>query len=105
MKSAERGERAEAFFDVVESYADRAAGVDGEDVAGTGNALRLASHQVAKRFFHAGTFARVVVFADGAGLAAEFEAENIIFEVVEAAADFVVNVGDGFDCGARRFRR
>jgi len=72
------------------------AGVDDVCVAGAGNALRLASHQVAERFFHAGTFAGVVLFADGAGLAAEFEAEDIVFEVVEAAWDLMVNVGDGF---------
>ena len=73
-----------------------ATGVDGEEVAGTGNALRLASHQVAKRLFHAGTFARVVLFADGAGLPAQFQAENIVLEVVETAANFVVNIRDGF---------
>ena len=77
------------------------AGVDWEEVASTGNALRLASHQVAERFLHAGTFARVVFFADGAGLAAQFEAEDIVFEVIEAAANFVVNIRDGFRCGAR----
>src|SRR5271154_693515 len=83
----------------------REAGVDGAEVASTGNALRLAPHQVAERLFHAGTFARVVFFADGAGLPAQFQAKNIIFEVVEAAADFVVNIRDGFYRSSRRFLR
>src|SRR5580704_10565852 len=47
--------------------------------ASTGNARRLALHQVAEGFFYAGAFAAVIVFADGAGLPAEFEAEDIIF--------------------------
>jgi hypothetical protein len=78
------------------------AGVAGVCVAGAGagNALRLASHQVAESFFDAGTFAGVILFANGAGLAAEFEAEDIVFEVVEAALDLIVNVGDGFDRAA-----
>ncbi len=54
------------------------AGVGGVGVAGTGNARRLALHQVAEGFFYASAFAGVVVFADGAGLAAKFEAEDII---------------------------
>src|SRR6202167_5188573 len=65
-------------------------------VASTGNALRLASHQVAEGFFDAGTFAGVVLFTDGAGLAPAFEAEDIVLEVVEAALDLVVHIGDGF---------
>jgi len=65
-------------------------------VASTGNALRLASHQVAEGFFDADTFAGVVLFADGAGLAAQFEAEDVVFEVVQAALDLIVNIGDGF---------
>ena len=76
------------------------AGEAGVCVAGAGNALRLTSHQVAESFFDARTLAGVVLFAYGAGLAAEFEAEDIIFEVVETAADLVVNVGDGFYCAA-----
>src|SRR5277367_2604087 len=83
----------------------RGAGADGDGVASAGNAMRLASHQVAEGFFDAGTFAGVIVFADGAGLAAEFEAEDVVFEIVEAAADLVVNIGDGFDCAARSIRR
>src|SRR5271155_3744395 len=55
------------------------AGAGGVCVAGTGNARRLALHQIAKGFFHAGAFAGVIVFADGAGLAAKFEAEDIVF--------------------------
>ena len=81
------------------------AGVGGVCVAGTGNAMRLALHQVAEGFFDAGTFAGVIVIADGAGLAAEFEAEDIIFEFVEAALDLVVNIGDGFDCVRVRLER
>src|SRR5271163_1999961 len=54
-----------------------------------GNAMRLTSHQVAEGFFDAGAFAGVIVFADGTGLAAEFEAEDVVFEIVEAAADLV----------------
>src|SRR6202166_5097238 len=77
----------------------------GAAVASTGNARRLALHQIAKRFFDAGTFAGVIVFADGAGLAAQFEAEDIVFEVVEAALDLVVNIGDGFYRAARGLRR
>src|SRR5580704_13664698 len=65
-------------------------------VASTGNASRLASHQVAEGFFDADTFAGVVLFADGAGLAAQFEAEDVIFEIVQAALDLIVNIGDGF---------
>lgn len=76
------------------------AGVGGAAVAGTGNARRLALNQVAEGFFYAGAFAGVIVIADGAGLAAEFEAEDIIFEFVEATLDLVVNIGDGFDCAA-----
>src|SRR5580704_15021209 len=64
-------------------------------VAGTGNAGRLALHQVAEGFFYAGAFTGVIVFADGTGLAAELEAEDLIFSVVEAALDLMVNVGDG----------
>src|SRR5579863_4131195 len=71
------------------------AGAAGVGVASTGNARRLALHQVAEGFFHASAFAGVVVFADGPGLAAKFEAEDIVFEIVEAALDLVVNVGDG----------
>src|ERR1700677_4755724 len=74
-------------------------------VARTGNAFRLASHQVAEGFFDAGTFAGVVVFADGAGLAAEFEAEDVIFEIVQAALDLIVNCGDGFYRSARDLAR
>src|ERR1700691_6436506 len=74
-------------------------------VARTGNALRLASHQVAEGFFDAGTFAGVVVFADGAGLAAEFEAEDVIFEIVQAALNLIVNIGDGFYPAARDLSR
>src|SRR5271154_2384976 len=55
------------------------AGVGGVSVAGTGNARRLALHQIAKGFFHAGAFAGVIIFADGAGLAAKFEAEDVVF--------------------------
>ena len=55
------------------------AGVGGAVGASTGNARRLALHQVAEGFFDAGAFAGVVFFGDGAGLAAEFEAEDIIF--------------------------
>jgi hypothetical protein len=55
------------------------AGMAGVCVAGTGNARRLALHQIAEGFFYAGAFAGVIVFADGAGLAAEFEAEDIVF--------------------------
>ena len=76
------------------------AGLAGVCVASAVNALRLASHQIAEGFFDAGTFAGVILFADGAGLAAEFEAEDIIFEVVEAALDLMINVGDRFDCAA-----
>src|SRR5271156_2397407 len=80
------------------------AGAGGVCVADRGNARRLALHQVAERFFYAGAFAGVIVFADGAGLAAEFEAEHIIFEVVEAALNLLVNIGDGFYCAAQRSR-
>src|SRR5277367_1199015 len=83
----------------------RGAGADGDGVASAGNAMRLASHQVAEGFFDAGTFAGVIVFTDGAGLAAEFEAKDIVFEIVEAAADLAVNIGDCFDRAARRIRR
>src|SRR5277367_5963568 len=55
------------------------AGAGGVCVAGTGNARRLALHQIAKGFFHAGAFAGVIIFADGAGLAAKFEAEDVVF--------------------------
>lgn len=72
------------------------AGGDDVCVAGTGNALRLASHQVAEGFFHAGAFAGVILFADGAGLAAELEAEDIVFELVEASLNLAVHIGDGF---------
>jgi hypothetical protein len=55
------------------------AGVGGAAGAGTGNARRLALHQVAEGFFYTGVFAGVIVFTDGAGLTAEFEAEDIVF--------------------------
>src|SRR5271155_2026893 len=83
----------------------RGAGADGDGGASAGNAMRLTSHQVAEGFFDAGAFAGVIVFADGTGLAAEFEAEDVVFEIVEAAADLVVNIGDGFDWAARSIRR
>lgn len=55
------------------------AGMAGVCVAGADNARRLASHQIAKGLFYAGAFAGIVVFADCAGLAAEFETEDVIF--------------------------
>src|SRR5271156_4787005 len=45
------------------------AAVGGAAITGTGNAPRLASHQVAEGFFYAGAFAGVIVFVDIAVLA------------------------------------
>lgn len=52
---------------------------DCEETIGAANGLRLAAHQAAEHFFDAFTLARVVFFADGAGLTTEFEAEEAVF--------------------------
>ena len=58
---------------------------------GSSKAIRSASDQVAQRRVNALALARVVVFADRAGLATQFEAEEIVLQFVEAAANFAVN--------------
>ena len=54
--------------------------------------IRSAFHQIAQRLLDAFAFARVVGFRDRAGFAAQFEAEQNVFQLVEAAADFAVEV-------------
>ena len=56
-----------------------------------GKATRSASNQIAQDFFHALAFAGVVAFGDGAGLAAQLEAEEIVFQFVETPANLAIH--------------
>ena len=63
---------------------------------------RLASNQFAQNLFGAGALAGVILFGDGACLAAEFEAEELVLEAVEAVLHFALD-GRHVDgrCGGR----
>src|SRR5208282_4123000 len=55
--------------------------------------IRSASHEIAQDFLHALAFADVVFFADRSGFAAQDEAEENVLQLVEAAANFLLQIG------------
>ena len=62
-----------------------------------------AADQFAEDLLGAGAFARVIFVGNGAGLAAEFEAEERIFQFVEALLYVLIGLRDGGG-GRRRLR-
>src|ERR1700676_83151 len=67
-----------------------------EAVVVAAKAIRSASHEFAEDLLQSLTFASVVLLADGAGLATELEAEKIVLQLIEAATNFAVHLGN---CG------
>ena len=76
---AQGDQRSEALFNFVEAYAALPNGGWSGSRSGRGQGGSLAFYQIAEVLLDAGVFALVIFFTDGAGLAAQFQAEQDLF--------------------------